>query len=57
MNDHDLVRFKNDEGTDKNWFVADVLITKMENFDGSVRLRDMKVAELGFPGMKDANAF
>lgn len=57
MNDHDLVRFKNDEGTDKNWFVADVLITKMENFDVPVRLRDMKVAELGFPGTKDANAF
>lgn len=56
MNVHDLVHFKNDERTDKNWFVAEVLITKMEHFDGLVRLRDMKVAELDFPGMKDANA-
>lgn len=57
MNDHDLVHFKNYERTDKNCFVAEVLITKMENFDGPVRLRDVKVAELDFPGMKDANPF
>lgn len=29
----------------------------MENFDRLVKLRDMKVTELDFPGMKDANAF
>lgn len=52
-----MVHLKNDERTDKNCFVAEVLITKMENSDGPVRLRDIKVAELDFPGMKDANAF
>ena len=57
MNDPDLVHFKNDERINKNSFVAQVLITKMENFDRLVRLRDMKVTELYFPGMKDANGF
>lgn len=37
--------------------MAEVLITKMENFDGPVRLRDIKVAELDLLGMKDTNVF
>jgi len=57
LNDHELVHFKNDGRINKNWIVAQVLITKMENLDRLVRLRDMKVTELDFPGMKDANAF
>lgn len=57
LNDHDLVHFKNDERIIKNWFVAQVLIAEMENFDRLLRLRDMKVTGRDFPGMKDANAF
>lgn len=48
MNDHNLVHLKNDERTDKNCFVAEVLITKMENFDELVKLRDIKWQSLIF---------
>lgn len=57
LNDHDLVHLKKDERIMKNWVVAQVLIAEIENFDRLVRLRDMKVTERDFPGMKDANAF
>lgn len=43
LNDHDLVHFENSERINKNWFMAQVLIAKMENFDRLVRLRDIKV--------------